>query len=396
MPVTENKQSAQMIAWLDEERRKDKAIITRLEERTTFQAAVIEDQAHRIQTLEGELSTLRSTLLTVSTFDETIGRLRREMTSMIEQAAARREAIDQDLRQLRDLDREAMTKALEEMRQEMLTRIEREQIPRRAEEERLSRVATELQTYAENLNKGLEEFERSLAFLEEQRRQDSRRISDLGSQVIDLAKRVEGQQAKITLLEDLSRRNGRTLNQLSGTVDELKQHLADWTEAEGLAAQQRERMMVEMERRMNVFASDMDGFAKQVGSWAETHRAMKTHIEDFERLTARVERRLNEVAEVQRLSEERFRQEWEEFNSEDQKRWRQFTLTNEEAWNENNKRLTDLQAQATLLTEEVEHHSRYFEHLIAVQQEQFKAITQSFQSILEQLNDGLKSLPSLK
>jgi hypothetical protein len=52
----ETKQTSQMVAWLDEERRKDKALITKLEERTATQTTLIDDQARRIQTLEGELS----------------------------------------------------------------------------------------------------------------------------------------------------------------------------------------------------------------------------------------------------------------------------------------------------------------------------------------------------
>ena len=67
-------------------------------------------------------------------------------------------------------------------------------------------------------------------------------------------------------------------------------------------------------------------------TWSETYRQMKKVLEDFERVGERLERRINEVAETQRLSEERFRQEWNSWNADDQKRWKQFTLTNDEAW----------------------------------------------------------------
>jgi hypothetical protein len=35
---------------------------------------------------------------------------------------------------------------------------------------------------------------------------------------------------------------------------------------------------------------------------------------------------------MQRLSEERFRQEWNNWRGDDQKRWKQFTLSNDEVW----------------------------------------------------------------
>lgn len=66
--------------------------------------------------------------------------------------------------------------------------------------------------------------------------------------------------------------------------------------------------------------------------WSEAYRNMKKIIDDFERIGDRLERRINEVAEMQRLSEERFRQEWNDWTADDQKRWKQFTLSNDEVW----------------------------------------------------------------
>ena len=57
------------------------------------------------------------------------------------------------------------------------------------------------------------------------------------------------------------------------------------------------------------------------------------------RIAERLGRRINEVAEMQRLSEGRFRQEWNDWIADDQKRWKQFTLTNDEAWRNHDKQL---------------------------------------------------------
>jgi hypothetical protein len=40
---------------------------------------------------------------------------------------------------------------------------------------------------------------------------------------------------------------------------------------------------------------------------------------------------------MQRLSEERFRQEWNDWTSDDQKRWKQFTISNDEVWRSHDK-----------------------------------------------------------
>lgn len=392
----ETNQTTKMVAWLDEERRKDKALISKLEERTASQAALIEEQARRLQEFEGSITGLRSTLLTVSMFDETIARLRIELNTALEQKETKRSSVDQDLKKMRDIDREATVKAIEELRQEMIGRIDRGLQPRKSEEERLSRVAVELQSYADNLSKGLEEFERSLTFLEEQRRQDTRRISDINGEVAEIAKRGETHQAKLELLEELSRRNERNVTEMTSTLTDFKQQRQKWMEEQSLIEHQRERTMQDMVRRMDSFADEMVAFGNQVETWADTHRSMKQQVADFERIADRVDRRLNELSEVQRLSEERFRQEWDDFMSDDQKRWRQFTLTNEETWRKNEKAQETLMATVTQVQEHIERQADHIQFLSKTQQDLLTALVTQVQALREQFIDRSNAMPSLK
>ncbi|MBN1311778.1 MAG: hypothetical protein JXB30_10185 [Anaerolineae bacterium] len=383
----ETKQTTQMVAWLDEERRKDKALIVKLEERAAAQTALLEEQARRIQTLEGDLAGLRTNALSVNLFDESISRLRTEMNTLFEQAEKKKTS-EQDIRKIREAAQENVAKAIEGLRQEVLTLVERESQPRRAEEERLSRVAAELQNYADNLSKGLEEFQRSLTFLEEQRRQDSRRLSDVHSEVTELSKRVEGQQTKSELLEELSRRNERTLTEMTGTVMEMKQQRQATAEQEALAEQKREKQLTDGLRRLE---DNLKILAKQSEDWVVTHRTMKKQVDDFERLADRVDRRLNEVAEVQRLSEERFRHEWEEFQQEDQKRFRQFTLTNEEAWRGNEKFTKTITEQIASLIEQTAQLTDQLQSLSSVQRETLGSLMNQLQSALDLMDNTTKT-----
>jgi chromosome segregation ATPase len=61
-----------------------------------------------------------------------------------------------------------------------------------------------------------------------------------------------------------------------------------------------------------------------------THRAVKRAQETFDEVNQRLDRRVNEITEMQRLVEERFRQEWSSFKADDQKRWTNYTLSQEE------------------------------------------------------------------
>jgi hypothetical protein len=68
-----------------------------------------------------------------------------------------------------------------------------------------------------------------------------------------------------------------------------------------------------------------------------THRDAKRSQQVLEDLTQKVERRINEITEIQRLSEDRIRQDWVTFKADDQKRWTNYTLTQEEHRNEINR-----------------------------------------------------------
>ncbi|HAE59429.1 MAG TPA: hypothetical protein DCG54_07970, partial [Anaerolineae bacterium] len=62
----------------------------------------------------------------------------------------------------------------------------------------------------------------------------------------------------------------------------------------------------------------------------DTQRAVKRSQDSFDDINARLERRIKEITEVQRLAEDRFRQEWVTFKSDDQKRWTNYSLTYDE------------------------------------------------------------------
>jgi hypothetical protein len=81
---------------------------------------------------------------------------------------------------------------------------------------------------------------------------------------------------------------------------------------------------------------------------------VKRAQEAFEDIIEQMERRINEITEMQRLAEERFRQEWSTFKADDQKRWTNYTLTQEEQQRELSRQLEKLVDQATNLDDNLQ------------------------------------------
>jgi chromosome segregation ATPase len=327
-------QAARMIEWLDEERRRDKAMIATLQERLAQQQEHVDALVRRINVLESDQTVLRQQFVPTGRDTEVIDQLRKEMQQLIESIEAKRLTAERETERRTELMREALNRPVREL-SEKLNKLERTttELPAiNIEKDRLAGIVAALQQRVEDLFKRFEEPDRRLAFLEEQRRQDARRLSEIDSEIPELRKLIDGIKPKITLLEDLALRNERRIQEVQGGDRDRREQIQQFIDQQTLLLQQRDQQIEDLLRRFGEQDNVMQQNIERFETWAEAYRNMKKIIDDFERIGERLERRINEVAEMQRLSEERFRQEWNDWRADDQKRWKQFTLSNDEVW----------------------------------------------------------------
>lgn len=327
-------QAARMIEWLDEERRRDKAMIATLQERLAQQQEHVDALVRRINVLESDQTVLRQQFVPTGRDTEVIDQLRKEMQQLIESIEAKRLTAEREAERRTELMREALNRPVREL-SEKLNKLERTTTELPAitiEKDRLAGIVAALQQRVEDLFKRFEEPDRRLAFLEEQRRQDARRLSEIDSDIPELRKMIDGIKPKITLLEDLALRNERRIQEVQSGDRDRREQIQQFIDQQTLLLQQRDQQIEDLLRRFGEQDNVMQQNIERFETWAEAYRDMKKIIDDFERIGERLERRINEVAEMQRLSEERFRQEWNDWRADDQKRWKQFTLSNDEVW----------------------------------------------------------------
>jgi len=78
-------------------------------------------------------------------------------------------------------------------------------------------------------------------------------------------------------------------------------------------------------------------------------RGAKKAQEAYLELNTKLERRIAEVTEMQRLAEDRLRQEWIGFKTDDQKRWTGYTLSSEESLRDIRKDVQKIEETSTTL-----------------------------------------------
>ena len=327
-------QIASMIEWLDEERRRDKALIATLEERVALQSDSVDTMQRRVNTVESDQAMIKQEALPANKEHDIIEQVRQDMEQMLENAEARRLTAEREAERRLELQRENIQRAVAELG-EKADRLERQLTnisDVQTEGDRLTNAMRLLNQEVDDLTKKLEGPDRRLSFLEEQRRTDARRLAELETEMPDFKRSVDSLQPKLALLEDLAVRNERRIQDFNSLDRERRDQIQQFIDQQQLMVQQRDQQLAELTKRFGVHDEELQKNIERFEVWAQAYREMKRIVDDFNRIGDRLERRIGESSEMQRLSEERFREEWNDWRDEDQKRWKQLTLSSDEVW----------------------------------------------------------------
>ncbi len=327
-------QIASMIEWLDEERRRDKATIVTLEERLAQQLGLVEQMQRRVNSVESDQSVIKQETLPAHKERDIIEQLRLEMGQMLENAEARRLTAEREAERRNEMQRDAIQRSIRDAT-EKADRVDK-QLSNigglQTEGDRLTNAMRLLNQEMNDLTQTLEGPERRLTFLEEQRRTDARRLAEIETELPEYKKSVDSVLPKLALIEDLAVRNERRIQDYNLVDRERREQMQQFIDQQQLMTQQRDQQMADLTKRFGIHDDELQKNIERFEIWAQAYREMKRIIDDFNRIGDRLERRINEVAEMQRLSEERFRQEWNDWRDDDQKRWKQLTLSSDEVW----------------------------------------------------------------
>ena len=206
-----------------------------------------------------------------------------------------------------------------------------------------------------------------------------------------MQKQVDAVRPKLELLEEMALRNEKRVLETQGGERERRDQIQQFIDQQTLLIQQRDKQIEDLTGKIGKYDDEMQSYIQRFETWSETYRHMKRIIDDFQRIGDRLERRINEVAEMQRLSEDRFRQEWNAWTADDQKRWKQFTLTNDEAWRSHDKEFEGYVARIKDLAEQLPPLRDGIERLWALTRAQAKLYRENFQAILDEHDTQIAS-----
>ncbi len=336
----ETEQIDKRVSWLDEQRRKDAEEVTRLEELLEQLDESARQQSQQLRDLAGDVARIPALEARIRQYDETIAKHRSEIMQQLDTQDERRIAREKQLESLRTIDQKKVAEEIDELRNKLkqLDQINESLETRRREELRVSRAVDAIDTKVNQATTAIENEKRSISGNKEGREKNSQRINELESRGSSASKRVAELQGLFDSSEDQLRKLTTRAEMLEVSEKELRQSQALWTEQQAARLAEFERAWNAWEKRFAEFEIQSDDLKDRIEAYEETHRGLRLLRDELQAVVERLDRRTEEVSEIQRLSEDRFKHDWSTFQADEQKRWSSFKLSSEEQWKEHDRK----------------------------------------------------------
>jgi chromosome segregation ATPase len=382
----EFEQFIKRLDWLDEEHRKDKSTIEALSQHTSNLEGDLKAASKKIKELTTQMSHLSTAAARIEQYDTALAQQRAELVRYIDDVDKKRQDQQPEIDKRYQIQFDGINKSVTDLRKikELIVGIKRELKACAVEETRLSRLSADWEMRMQAMVKTVEDVQRAQKAAEEPRRQDVKRLSDLQGELSAARKRLDESREKNDLFTDSIRRIETRLNEILANEAERRQAQANFIETQARSQVERDRTWKEWEESLNALRKQSETMDRNLQDWEVAQRTIKRTQETYEEIVQKFERRINEITEMQRLAEDRFRQEWVTFKADDQKRWTSFTLSQDETHKDTRGGLAKIEERLTAL-----------EDLTQTQQDVLQqtkdANEQLFQGMLAQLHELLSA-----
>ena len=349
-------QIVKQVDWLDDERRKDQTRISSLEEQVLSVDGNLTSINSKLKDQSGEINRLGTLISRMDSYDEDLFQLRLEIKGSFDELKKQLTQREEKAQNERQSEIRALEVSIAEIRGEMeaVQELKRSMSARIEEENRLGRSIDEVHARMETINRSQEEYTRTVKLLNDGRRQDAKRLTDLHGEVSAIRKRSDDQHGRVELNTANQKKMEARLSEFSVLETERREEMDKFIENQALKDVERERTWKEWQSRFIIIEDQATELGNQLELMSTTRRDIQQTRKTVEDLSEKIERRISEFTEVQRLAEERFRQEWVTFKADDQKRWTNYTLTVDEQRSETLRQLDKVADRVTHSEDELQ------------------------------------------
>jgi chromosome segregation ATPase len=382
----EFEQIIKRLDWLDDEHRRDKIALDTLVEKLANLQADLKVANKKIKELNNELLQFSTAPARIDQFNDALSQQRLEIIKYVDEMDCK------DIDKLPEAEKrfqiqiDHLKGSIVELRKlkDPIAEIKRELKNSAVEEERHNNQIFEWEKRLQEVITTVEEIRLIQKAAEGPRLQESKRLADLQGALTSARKRMDAVREKNELFNDNIRRIETRLNEILASEAERRQSQSGFIETQARLQIDRDRALKEMEEYLVTIRKQTGTMDRQLQEWDAIQRAAKRAQDTYEEIVQKFERRINEITEMQRLAEDRFRQEWVTFKADDQKRWTSYILSQDEIHKDTHNNAGKMEGRLTSL-----------EDLVQTQQDVLQqtkdANEQLFQGMLSQIHELLSA-----
>jgi chromosome segregation ATPase len=343
----EFEQIIKRLEWLDNQQRQNQDTLTKLDARLSSFETTVNAVSKQIKTLSSQITEITPTASRLDQFETMLTRQRAEFLKIIEANEKAQTLSGRDYTKRFQSELSEINKAIGQIKiTTNLTEIKKQIKDRADEMQRVLNNVSDLKLRVDEAVRTKDDALHSLKAIEETRKNDLKQVSDIQGEVTALRKRIDENRDKATITSDGLRNIENRFTALTGSELERKQAQAAFLEEQAIVQIDRDRAWKAWKEKYESFQKEAANVDSHIQNLDEALRGAKKAQEAYLELNTRLERRINEVTEMQRLAEDRLRQEWVSFKSDDQKRWTGYSLSSEESFR-------DIRKEAVKTTERI-------------------------------------------
>lgn len=252
----DSNQPAQTLAWLEEERRRDRVEVQKLQHMVEQLASRQREATGRLEVLENDLRQVRG-------------------------QASRLSQAEDALRQVREAL--AVVQEWQEDHQRAGARTSQSQA---AEAERDRRLMAEMQSQVAEMARELEAQKSRLLLLGDEVRRDKGNLAPIQQDVELLAKQLQGMVGRLDLGDEAQRHRDVRVVELGQHVERLSSEQSRFTDWQRLAEVRWTRQLAEWQQQMEEWRRQAEDAAREVAAVMKQLPAMRDEIGELRRLLA--------------------------------------------------------------------------------------------------------------
>ncbi len=348
----EFEQIVKRLEFLDKQQRELKGNLAALKESLESFEATVDAVSKQIKTISRQMTDIAPAAKRMDQFESILAKQRTDILKLIDENEKNRTKAEKDTAKRIQGEIGELNKTISQVKTSFNPSEINKRIRERADENtRAVNDIREIKASVEEALRANEDVRHSIMANEETRKNDLKRISDIQGELTALRKRIDENRDKASIQGDSIRNVENRITELLASELERKQSQSAFLDQQRVAQVDRDRGWKEWQEKFIAFQKDAEAMDVQVQKLDETLRSAKKAQDTYMELNSKLERRINEVTEMQRLAEERLRQEWISFKADDQKRWTGYTLSSEEAFRDLRKEVRKSEEQTTAMSE---------------------------------------------